>query len=64
VSVGEPTADRYGVLRVENVRCRGIVDDDRFSQISSDLGKIFDVVSLVIVTTFTEKTVVNDVVDI
>jgi hypothetical protein len=64
VSVREPTADRHGVLRVENVGCRGIVDDDCFSQISSNLGKIFDVVSLVIVTTFTEEAVMNDVVDI
>jgi len=64
MSVGEPTADRDGVLGVEDVGCWGIVDDDGLSEISSDLGKIFDIVSLVIVATFAEEAVVNDVVDI
>jgi hypothetical protein len=64
MSIGEPTADRYGVLGVEDIGCWGVVDDDGFSKISSDLGKVFDVVSLVIVTAFTEETVVNNVMDI
>ena len=64
MSVGEPTADRYGVLGVENVGRWRIVNDDGFSEISSDLGKVFNVVSLVIVTTFTEEAVVNDMMDI
>jgi hypothetical protein len=62
--IREPTTDRYGVLRVEDVRCWRIVDDDSFSEISSNLGKVFNVISLVVVTTFTEEAVVNDVVDI
>jgi hypothetical protein len=62
--IREPTTDRYGVLRVEDVRCWRIVDDDGFSEISSNLGKVFNVISLVVVTTFTEEAVVNDVVDI
>ncbi len=64
MSVGEPTADRHGVLGVEDVGCWRIVNDDGFSEISPDLGKIFDVVSLVVVTTFTEKTMMHNVVDI
>jgi len=64
MSIGEPTADRNGVLGVEDVRRWGVIDDDGFSKISADLGKIFDVVSLVIVATFSEETVMNDVVDI
>ena len=64
MSIGEPTADRNGVLGVENVGCWGIVDDDGFSKISTDLGKIFDVVSLVIVATFPEETVMHDVMDV
>ena len=31
MSVREPTADRDGVLRVENIGRRGIVDDDGIS---------------------------------
>jgi hypothetical protein len=62
--IREPTTDRYGVLRVEDVGCWRIVDDDGFSEISSNLGKVFNVISLVVVTTFTEEAVVNDVVDI
>ena len=64
MSIGEPTADGNGVLRVEDVRGWGIVDDDGFSKISSDLGKIFDVVSLMVITTFAEETVMYDVMDI
>jgi hypothetical protein len=37
VGIGEPTADRDGVLRVKDVRGGGIIDDDRFFQISTDL---------------------------
>jgi hypothetical protein len=64
MSVGEPTTDRHSVLRVEDVGCWRIVDDDGFSEISSNLGKVFDVISLVVVTAFTEEAVVNNVVDI
>jgi hypothetical protein len=64
MSVGEPTTDRHSVLRVEDVGCWRIVDYDGFSEISSNLGKVFDVISLVVVTAFTEEAVVNDVVDI
>lgn len=37
VRVGEPTADRDGVLRVENVRSGRVVDDDCVLEIASDL---------------------------
>lgn len=43
--VGEPAADRDCVLRVEDVRCRRVVDDDGFLEVSSDLGKILLAVS-------------------
>jgi hypothetical protein len=52
------------MLGVENVRSWRIIDDDGFLQISANLGQIFDVVSLVIVTTFPEKSVVYNVMDI
>lgn len=38
--VGEPAADWDGVLRVENVRRRGIVDDDRVLQVSPNLRQV------------------------
>lgn len=64
MSIGEPTADRNGVLGVEDVGCWRIIDDDGFSKISSHLRKIFDVVSLVIITTFAEETVMYDMMNI
>lgn len=38
--VREPAADGYRVLRVENVRGGGIVNDDRFAKVTADLRKI------------------------
>ena len=64
MSIREPTADRNGMLGMENVGCWRIVDNDGFAEISSDLGKILDVVSLVIIATFTEQTVMYDVMDV
>ena len=37
MSVGEPAADGDSVLRMENVRRGGVVDDDGFSQVTPDL---------------------------
>lgn len=64
VRVGEPTADGDGVLGVENVRGGGVVDDDSVLEVAADLGEVFDVVALVVVAAFAEKTVVNDLVDV
>lgn len=54
VCVREPAADGDGVLRVEDVRGRRVVDDDGILQIPSDLGEILDVVALVVVAAFAE----------
>jgi hypothetical protein len=64
VSIREPTANGYSMLRVEYVRCRRIIDDDGFSKITANLGEILDVVPLVIITAFSEKAVVYNVVNI
>lgn len=45
VSVGEPTADGDGVLRVEDVRCGGIIDYDCFAEVTADLRQILDVIA-------------------
>jgi hypothetical protein len=52
------------MLGMKDVGSWRIVDDDGFSEISPNLGKIFDIVSLVVITTFTEEAVVNHVMDI
>ena len=62
--VGEPAADGNGVLRVEDVGGRGVVDDDGVFELAADLGEIFDIVALVVVAAFAEEAVVHDVVDI
>ncbi len=64
VRIREPTADGNGMLRVEDVRGRRVVDDDGVLQVSADLGEILDVVSLVVVAAFSEKAVVDDLVDV
>lgn len=40
MSVREPATDGYRVLRVENVGSWGIVDDDRLTEITANLGEI------------------------
>ena len=42
VGVGEPAADGDGVLRVEDVRGGGVVDDDRFAEVPADLREILN----------------------
>lgn len=52
------------MLRVENIRCGRVVDDNCVLEISSNLGEILDIVALVVVTALAEKSVVNDIVDV
>jgi hypothetical protein len=37
VGVGEPGADGYCVVRVEDVGCRGVVDDDGVLEVAANL---------------------------
>jgi hypothetical protein len=48
VCVGEPAADWDGVLRVENVRRWGIVDDDRVLQVSANLRQVLQKLARVV----------------
>lgn len=64
MSIGKPTADWHSMLGVEDIGGWRVVDDDRLSEISADLGKILDVISLVIITTFSEQTMMDNVVDV
>ena len=43
MSVGEPAADGDGVLRVEDIGCRGVVDDDCFAEVTANLGEVLKV---------------------
>jgi hypothetical protein len=45
MSIREPAADWYGVLRMEYVRCRGVVDNDGILEISADLREVLCKVS-------------------
>ena len=40
VGVREPAADGYRMLGVEDVRSWGVVDDNRFTQITANLGEV------------------------
>ena len=40
MSVGEPAANGDGVLRVEDVGRRGVVDYNSFTEVAADLGEI------------------------
>ena len=40
MSIREPAADRNGVLWMENVRGRRVVDDYGLPEITTDLGKV------------------------
>lgn len=52
------------MLRVEDVAGGRVVDDDGLLQVAADLTKILDVIALMVVTTFAEKTMMHDAVDV
>ena len=60
----EPTRYRNGVIRMEDIGSRRIIDNDSFSYWSTKLRKIFDVIAFVVVTRLSEQTMFNDIVDI
>lgn len=64
VGIQEPTADGNGMLWVENVRRRRVVDDDGVLEVSPYLRQVFDVVPLVVVATLSKKPMMDDVVDV
>ncbi|KAI7596143.1 hypothetical protein KC316_g11 [Hortaea werneckii] len=64
VGIAKPAADRDSMLRVENVRSRRVVDDDGLLQITADHAKILDVVALMVVAAFPEKSMVHDIVNV
>jgi hypothetical protein len=64
VSIGEPTADWDGVLWVENIRRRRVIDNDSILQVASKLREILDVVAVVVEATLAEQAVVDNIVDI
>ena len=52
--IREPTADWDRVLGVEDIRSWRVVDDNGVFEVTSNLRKVFDVVSLVVVATLAE----------
>ena len=64
MSIGKPTADRDSMLGVEDIRCWRVVDNDCFSQITTDLRQVFHIIPLVVIATLAEQTMVYHVVDI
>lgn len=64
MSIREPTADRHSVLRMEDVRGRRVVNDNSILEVPADLGKILDVVALVVITALSEQSVVDNLVDV
>lgn len=62
--IREPTADGHGVLGVEDIRGWRVIDDNGILEVAPNLGQIFDVVALMVVATFAEKTMVDNVVDV
>ena len=49
---------------MEDVARWRIVDDDRLTEITSDLAEILDVISLMIVATFSEQSVMDNMMDV
>lgn len=52
------------MLGVEDVGGRRVVDDDGVLQVAANLREVLDVVALVVVAALTEKTVVDDLVNV
>lgn len=64
VRVVEPATDRNRIVRMEDVGRGRVVDDDRIGNVPSQLGKVFDVVALVVVARFTKQTVSDHPVNV
>lgn len=64
MSIREPAADRYRVLRVKDIRGRGIVNNDGFPQVTPNLREIFDIVALVVVAAVSEQAMMDNIVDV
>lgn len=62
--VGEPAADWYSVLRVEDIACWRVVDNDGLLQFAANLTEVLDIVALMIITRLTEESVVYRTGDI
>ena len=62
--VAEPAADGDGVLGVEDVARRAVVNDDGLAQVAADHAEVFHVVALVVIAALAEQAVVHDVVDV
>lgn len=62
--IRKPAANGDGMLRVENIGSWGVVNDDGVFEVPPNLREIFDVVSLVVVATLPEESVMNHFVDI
>lgn len=52
------------MLRVENVRCGGIVNDDSIPKVTPELREILDVIAVMVIAAFAEQTVMNNVVNV
>lgn len=59
MSIRKPAADGHSVLGVKDIGGGRVVDDDRILQVASYLRQIFHVVTLMIVATLPEKSVVH-----
>ena len=64
MSVGEPRWDRHGVLRVEDVWCGWVVNDDGLAKWAANLAQVLDVVALVVVAWLAEEAVVYRIRDV
>lgn len=62
--IRKPTADWYGMLRVEYVGSRRVVDDDGVLQVAAHLGQVLDIVTTMVVTALSKQPMVNDTMDI
>jgi len=40
VGVREPAADGYRMLRMEDIRSRRVINDDRFTEVTANLRKV------------------------
>lgn len=64
VRIVKPARDRDGVVWVEDVACRRVVDDDGVAYWPPELAEVFDVVALVVVARLAEQAVLDHTVDI
>ena len=64
MSIAKPAGDGNSMLGVEDIRGGTVVDNNRITEISPNLREVFHIVSLVVVATLAEETMMDSLMNV